>query len=82
LSPGITAFNAAQKLDATKQKQYDAYMSKAKISFNAAKPVILRTIEINPTSIDALTNLRQCYLGLQDTANATAVQKKIDALKQ
>lgn len=82
LSPGITAFNAAQKLDATKQKQYDAYMSKAKISFNAAKPVILRTIEINPNSIDALTNLRQCYLGLQDTANATAVQKKIDALKQ
>lgn len=82
LNPAIINFNAAQKLDATKQKQYDAYMAKAKASLNAAKPVILRTLEINPNSIDALTNLKQCYLGLQDTANATIIQKKIDALKQ
>jgi len=82
LNPGITAFNAAQKLPTSKQKEYDAMMVKAKASFNAAKPVIQRTIEIKPNSIDALTNLKQCYLGLQDMAGATATQKKIDALKQ
>jgi hypothetical protein len=43
---------------------------------------MLRTVEINPTSIDALTNLKQCYLGLNDMPNANAIQKKIDALKQ
>jgi len=82
LNPGITNFNAAQKLPTSKQKEYDAMMAKAKAAFNAAKPVILHTIEINPKSIDALTNLKQCYLGLQDMADATATQKKIDALKQ
>ncbi|WP_448699091.1 tetratricopeptide repeat protein [Mucilaginibacter sp. AW1-3] len=82
LNPGITEFNAAQKLPPSKQKEYDAAMARATASFNAAKPVILRTTEINPKSIDALTNLKQCYLGLKDMANATATQKKIDALKQ
>jgi tetratricopeptide (TPR) repeat protein len=82
LNPGITAFNAAQKLPTSKQKEYDAAMAKAKASFEAAKPVILRTIEINPASIDALTNLKQCYLGLKDMVNANATQKRIDALKQ
>lgn len=82
MNPGITAFNAAQKLPTSKQKEYDAMMAKAKAAFGTAKSVMLRTVEINPTSIDALTNLKQCYLGLNDVANANATQKKIDALKQ
>ncbi|MDB5151624.1 MAG: hypothetical protein JWR54_375, partial [Mucilaginibacter sp.] len=34
----------------------------------------------NPQSVDALTNLKSYYLGIRDTDNANATQKKIDAL--
>lgn len=81
LNPGITYFNAAQKIPANKQKDYDAMMAKAKAAFEKAKPVLMRTVEINPSSVDALTNLKQCYIGLNDMPNANATQKKIDAIK-
>lgn len=80
LNPGIVFFNKAQKIPASKQKEYDATMAKAKAAFENAKPVLLKTVEIKPT-VDALTNLKQCYIGLNDMVNANATQKKIDALK-
>jgi tetratricopeptide (TPR) repeat protein len=82
LNPGITLFNAANKLPTNKQKEYDDDMAKATKFFEIAKPVLLKTVELNPNSVDALTNLKTYYLGTKNTAEATAVQKKITALKQ
>ncbi|MBW4891909.1 tetratricopeptide repeat protein [Mucilaginibacter sp. HMF5004] len=81
LSPAITLNNAANKLPANKQKEYDETMKKASAAFDLAKPVLLKAVELRPTSYDALYNLKNCYLGKKDFVNATATQKKIDALK-
>jgi hypothetical protein len=55
-------------------------MKKAVDQFNLAKPYLLKAVELNPQSPDALTNLKSYYLGIQDTNNANETQKKIDAL--
>lgn len=80
LNPAIDAYNAANKLPANKQKEYDAAIAKANVQFDMAKPYLVKAVELQPKSIDALTNLRTYYLGKKDDVNATATKKKIDAL--
>ena len=78
MAPAIDAYNAARFLN--DQKAYDAEMKKVTAQFDAAKPFLLKAVELNPQSVDALTNLKSYYLGIRDTDNANATQKKIDAL--
>ncbi len=80
IAPAIDIYNDAQQLPTTQQKAYDAAMAKATAQFDLAKPYVLKAVELNPQSPDALTNLKSYYLGKKDTENANAVQKKIDAL--
>ena len=80
ISPAIDDYNDVQQLPVSKQKEYDAGMAKTNAEFDAAKPYLLKAVELNPKSIDALTNLKSYYLGKKDTANANATQKQIDAL--
>ena len=80
MSPAIDMFNAANKLPASKQKEYTAAVAKSTALFNKAEPYILKATEVNPTSLEALANLKTVYIGKKDDAKAAAVQKKIDAL--
>jgi tetratricopeptide (TPR) repeat protein len=82
LSPGIELFNKANKLPASKQKEYDADMVQASKLFDVAKPYLVKAVELNPKSVDALSNLRTYYQGKRDQVNADATKKRIDALKQ
>jgi hypothetical protein len=81
LMPAIDTYNAANQLPATKQKEYDAMLAKATGLFDVAKPYLLKAVELNPKSTDALTNLKVYYIGKKDMASANDTQKKIDALK-
>jgi len=81
IAPGIDLYNDAQQLPVSQTKLYDAQMTKAKAQFELAKPYVLKAVELNAQSVDALTNLKSYYLGTRDDVNANAVQKKIDALK-
>lgn len=81
LSPAIDTYNYANNyLPASKQKEYTATIAKATTMFDAAKPYLLKAVELRPTSADALRNLKNYYLGTKNTAEANATQKKIDAL--
>jgi len=82
MSPAIDIFNAANKLPASKQKEYTAAIAKSNALFDKAKPYILKATEVNPTSLEALSNLKTVYIGKKEDANAAAVQKKIDALSK
>ncbi len=78
MAPGIDTYNSAQFVN--DQKTYDALMNKANSEFAAAKPYLLKAVELNPQSRDALTNLKSYYLGTKDMNGANDTQKKIDAL--
>jgi tetratricopeptide (TPR) repeat protein len=81
LSPAIDTYNYANNyLPASKQKEYNATLAKATTMFDAAKPYLLKAVELKPTSVDALRNLKNYYLGTRNTAEANATQKQIDAL--
>ncbi len=82
INPAIDDYNAANKLPANKQKEYDAAIAKAKVQFEAAKPYLVKATELNPKSVDALTNLRTYYLGVKDEANAAKTKAQIDALSK
>ncbi|RYE36090.1 MAG: tetratricopeptide repeat protein [Sphingobacteriaceae bacterium] len=82
MSPAIDMFNAANKLPASKQKEYTAAIAKSTALFTKAEPYILKATEANPTSVEALGNLKTVYIGKKDDAKAAAVQKKIDALSK
>lgn len=81
LSPAIETYNETNKLPASKQKEYDAGIARAKEMFAAAKPYLVKAVELDPKSIDALSNLRTYYLGVQDNAKATETKAKIEALQ-
>ncbi|MVN22511.1 tetratricopeptide repeat protein [Mucilaginibacter arboris] len=82
MSPAIDIFNSANKLPANKQKEYLAAIAKSNAMFTKAEPYILKATEVNPTSVDALNNLKTVYIGKKEDAKAAAVQKRIDALKK
>jgi len=81
ISPAIDIYNAAGKLPASKQKEYDAAMVKAKAQFEVAKPYLLKAVELNPKSSDALNNLLTYYKGKQDAVNIAKINKQIAELK-
>lgn len=80
MAPAIDTYNEAQQLPVNQTKAYNEAMGKAKAQFDLAKPYLLKAAELNPNSLDALSNLKSYYLGVRDDADANATQKKIDAL--
>ena len=80
ISPAIDMYNAANQLPANKQKEFDAAVAKANEMFDLAKPYLLKAVDIDPKSVDALENLKTYYLGKRDVANANIIKAKIEAL--
>ena len=88
MRPAIDEYNAANKLPASKQKEYEGMIVKANAQFDLAKPYLQKAVDINPKSVDALNNLRNYYRGKSDPAHkaeyaakAEELKKQIDALK-
>ncbi|MES2426537.1 MAG: tetratricopeptide repeat protein [Bacteroidota bacterium] len=81
LNPAIDLYNAANQLPPSKQKEYNTSIAKATTQFEAAKPYLVKATELNTKSVEALTNLKNYYLGTKNTTEATATQKKIEALQ-
>ena len=79
--PAIDIYNSANKLPANRQKEYDAEIARAAVQFEAAKPYLLKAVELNPKSTDALTNLLSYYRGRKDNANAAKIKAQIDEIK-
>jgi Tfp pilus assembly protein PilF len=75
LSPAIDMYNSANK-----QKEFDAAVAKSSELFDLAKPYLLKAVDIDPKSTDALDNLRTYYLGKRDVTNANLIKAKIEAL--
>ena len=80
IAPAIEAYNAANKLPANKQKEYDAAIIKSGVMFDKAKPYLLKAVELNPKSSEALTNLLTYYKGKKDDANAAKINKQLKDL--
>lgn len=87
IKPAIDTYNEAIKLPGSKQKEYDAALLKADAQFDMAKPYLQKAVDLNPRSVDALTNLRNYYRGKSDKtqkadnkAKADELKKQIDAL--
>lgn len=79
--PAIDIYNAAGNLPANRQKEYDQEIARAGAQFDVAKPYLLKAVELNSKSVDALTNLLSYYRGKRDNANAAKIQAQINALK-
>ncbi|GGH05438.1 tetratricopeptide repeat protein [Mucilaginibacter phyllosphaerae] len=82
LSPAIDTYNAANKLPANQQKAYEVAVAKANTQFDVAKPYLLKAVELNPKSADALNNLLTYYKGKRDNANIAKTNALIAALPQ
>jgi hypothetical protein len=80
LSPAIDMYNAANQLPANKQKEFEAAVAKSSELFDLAKPYLLKAVDIDPKSSDALENLKTYYLGKRDVPNANLIKAKIEAL--
>ncbi|MCO5935048.1 hypothetical protein NAF17_05820 [Mucilaginibacter sp. RB4R14] len=82
ISPAIDIYNNANKLPTNQQKAYDAAMAKANAQFDLAKPYLLKAVGLQPTSYDALNNLRTYYQGKKDSVNSAKVTAQINALQK
>jgi len=81
--PGIDIYNEARNLPATaSQKDYVAMRLKADAQFDLALPYLQKAADLNPKSVDALTNLRNYYRGKYDPAHTADNKAKGDDLKK
>jgi len=80
IEPALDLYNATNQLPTTQQKKYDANMAQVQVLIEAAKPYLLKAVDLNPKSPEALQNLKSYYLVKRDMVNANATQKKIEAL--
>lgn len=88
MRPALDIYNEAQALPASKQKEYDAAMTKSNSMLDVAKPYLQKAVDLKPNDRDALTNLRSYYRAKSDKehaaenkAKANELKQKIDALK-
>jgi len=83
MKPAIDLYNQANKLPSTAtQKQYDDLRQKADDQFELAKPYLQKAVDLNPKSVDALSNLRNYYRGKYDKAHAADNKAKAEDLKK
>jgi lipopolysaccharide biosynthesis regulator YciM len=82
IRPAVDGYNIARNLPANKEKEYNAAIAKANAQFDLAKPYLQKAVDIKPTSLDALTNLRNYYRGKSDPAHAAENKAKADDLKK
>jgi len=82
MRPALDIYNAANKLPSNKQKEYDAAILKSNAQLDLAKPYLQKAVDLNPKSIDALTNLRNYYRAKTDQAHAAENKAKAAELKQ
>jgi hypothetical protein len=87
IRPAVDLYNVARNIPVNKEKEYQAAIAKANAQFDLAKPYLQKAVDLNPKSVDALTNLRNYYRGKTDpahaaenTAKANDLKKQIDAL--
>ncbi|ASU34639.1 hypothetical protein MuYL_2752 [Mucilaginibacter xinganensis] len=82
MRPALDIFNAANKLPASKQKEYDVAIAKSNAQLDLAKPYLQKAVDLNAKSIDALTNLRNYYRAKLDPPHAAENKAKANELKQ
>lgn len=82
IRPAVDEYNLARNLPASKEKEYQAAIAKANAQFDLARPYLQKAVDINPKSVDALTNLRNYYRGKTDAAHAKENAAKADELKK
>lgn len=82
LNPAIDTYNAAQQLPQSKQKEFDAALAKAAQQFEVARPYLEKATQLDPKSLDAWTNLKTYYVGVQNAAKVTEVTKKLAELEK
>jgi len=83
MRPAIDIYNQARALPSNAtQKQYDDLRLKADAQFDIAYPYLQKAVDLNPKSVDALSNLRNYYRGKYDPAHAADNKAKGDDLKK
>jgi tetratricopeptide (TPR) repeat protein len=80
--PAIETYYSANKLPASKQKEYEAGLARADALFDIARPYLQKAVDLNPKSTDALNNLRNYYRGKSDPAHKAENKAKADELKK
>lgn len=73
LNKGIALYNGANKLPASKQKEYDDMMKKAQAEFDNAYPYLKKASDVNPNSKMALENLKTYYIIKKNQADRKSV---------
>ena len=77
LNRGIDLYNKANKLSATKQKEYDAMMKQANTEFDNAFPYLQKANELSPKSRLTLENLKTYYLIKKNNTKVSEIIKKL-----
>jgi len=71
---------AANALDLSKQKEYDALVKDASIWFNKSLPYFERGLEQQPNDASTLIALKEVYAQLNNPTKSAEYKKRYDAL--
>jgi tetratricopeptide (TPR) repeat protein len=77
LNRGIDIYNKANKLSASKVKEYDAMMKLANAEFDKAFPYLEKANELSPKSRITLENLKTYYLIKKNNAKIAEITKQL-----
>ncbi|MFM6975420.1 MAG: tetratricopeptide repeat protein [Sphingobacteriaceae bacterium] len=80
LNKGIDLYNAANKLPASKQKEYEIAIKQANAEFERALPYLQQAVETSPKSVNAWENLKTYYIVKRNQAKVDEINKTIKGL--
>jgi Flp pilus assembly protein TadD len=79
MTAAVDNFNTANKLPTSKEKEYQALMSKVNAAADRAKPYLEKAVELQPKDPSALGNLRNYYIIKKDSVKSAELKKRLDA---
>ncbi len=82
MNNGIELYNKANKLPVSKAAEFNALRKQSTAEFDRALPYLEKSVELNPKSILALSNLRKYYSIKNNTAKVAELDAKIKAAQE
>ncbi len=78
----VETFNKTNNLPASKVKEYDLGIIKAKSEFGKALPYLERALELMPEDRNSLISLKEIYARTNNLTKATEMKKRLEAIKK
>ena len=79
---GVEIYNKVKDLPISKEKEYNAGVTKYKAVFKKSLPYLEKALELQPNDLNTLASLKEVYAKLDNFTKSSEMKKRIEAAKK